>query len=79
MLQAAALDRGSLVVVQSLTTLSLVIALPLGARFTDQQISGRVKVGALAMVAGIVLFLSVGSPRAARPSPARRPGGRRDW
>ncbi|HMF27910.1 MAG TPA: DMT family transporter, partial [Candidatus Cybelea sp.] len=31
-LQAAALDRGSLIVVQSLTTLSLVIALPLGVR-----------------------------------------------
>ena len=40
-LQAVALDSGSLIIVQSLTTLSLVIALPLGKRFTGQQISGE--------------------------------------
>src|SRR5215471_21726552 len=62
-LQAAALDQGSLVVVQSVTTLSLVIALPLGARFTGQLVRRREMVGALAVVAGIVLFLSVGSPK----------------
>ena len=38
-LQAAALDRGSLVVVQAVTSLSLVIALPLGAWITDQDIT----------------------------------------
>jgi drug/metabolite transporter (DMT)-like permease len=61
-LQAAALDRGSLLVVQSLTATSLVMALPLGAHFTHQQISRRVVVGAVAVIVGIVLFLSVGSP-----------------
>src|ERR1700734_1708996 len=61
-LQAAALDRGSLLVVQSLTATSLVIALPLGAHFTDQQIGRRVIVGAAAVLVGIVVFLSVGSP-----------------
>jgi drug/metabolite transporter (DMT)-like permease len=61
-LQAAALDRGSLVVVQSITATSLVIALPLGAHFTHQQISRRVIGGAVAIMIGIVLFLSVGSP-----------------
>jgi drug/metabolite transporter (DMT)-like permease len=69
-LQAAALDRGSLIVVQSLTTLSLVLALPLGARLTGQQISRRVLVGALAMVVGIVAFLSVGSPSGGTDSPS---------
>jgi len=71
-LQAAALDRGSLVVVQSLTATSLVIALPLGAHFTDQQISHRVIIGAVAIVVGIVLFLSVGSPQkgTTHPGPA---------
>jgi drug/metabolite transporter (DMT)-like permease len=71
-LQAAALDRGSLVVVQSLTATSLVIALPLGARFTDQQISRRVIIGAVAIVVGIVLFLSIGSPQKgiSHPPPA---------
>ena len=71
-LQAAALDRGSLVVVQSLTATSLVIALPVGARFTNQQIDRRVVLGAVAMIAGIVLFLSVGQPQKgiAHPSAA---------
>src|SRR4029079_8792898 len=61
-LQAAALDRGALVVVQSLTTLSLVLALPLGARFTDQRIGRTEVVGAIAIVVGVVVFLSVGAP-----------------
>lgn len=61
-LQALALDTGSLIVVQSLTTLSLVIALPLGRRFTGQQITRRVWLGAAAIAVGIIFFLSVGSP-----------------
>jgi len=71
-LQAAALNRGALLVVQALTTLSLVIALPLGARLTDQQVGHREVVGALSVVLGIVLFLSVGTPEggATRPSAA---------
>jgi drug/metabolite transporter (DMT)-like permease len=69
-LQAVALDKGSLIVVQSLTTMSLVIALPLGRRFTDQKVSRRVWLGALAMVVGIVLFLSVGSPQGGTSSPS---------
>jgi drug/metabolite transporter (DMT)-like permease len=68
-LQAVALDTGSLIVVQSLTTMSLVIALPLGARFTGQEISRRVWLGASAMVVGIVLFLSVGSPTGGTSTP----------
>jgi drug/metabolite transporter (DMT)-like permease len=68
-LQAAALDRGSLIVVQSLTTMSLVLALPLGARITNQQITARVWTGAFAMVAGIVLFLLAGSPTGGTSSP----------
>lgn len=61
-LQAAALDRGPLVAVQSVTMLSLVIALPLGARITGQHVGQRELLGALAVVVGITLFLSVGSP-----------------
>ncbi len=68
-LQAAALDRGPLVIVQSLTTMSLVIALPLGARITDQQITRRVTCGAAAVVAGIVLFLAAGSPQGGTSTP----------
>jgi drug/metabolite transporter (DMT)-like permease len=69
-LQAAALDRGSLIVVQSLTTLSIVLALPLGARLTNQQVSRRVWLGALAMVVGIVAFLSAGAPSGGTTSPS---------
>jgi len=69
-IQAVALDRGSLIVVQSLTAMSLVIALPLGARITNQRITRRVWVGAAAMVLGIVLFLSVGSPEGGTSSPS---------
>jgi drug/metabolite transporter (DMT)-like permease len=69
-LQAVALGSGSLIVVQSLTTMSLVIALPLGARITGQQVSRRVWLGAGAMVVGIVLFLSVGAPQGGTSTPS---------
>lgn len=68
-LQAMALDRGSLVVVQSLTTMSLVIALPLGAHFTNQRITRRVTAGAVAMIIGIAFFLAVGSPQGGTKTP----------
>jgi drug/metabolite transporter (DMT)-like permease len=69
-LQAAALDRGPLTIVQSLTTMSLVIALPLGARLTDQAITARVTLGAVAIVAGIILFLTAASPHGGTSSPS---------
>jgi hypothetical protein len=68
-LQAFALDTGSLIVVQSLTTMSLVIALPLGKRITGQAVTRRVWTGAAAVVAGIVLFLSVGAPTGGTSTP----------
>jgi hypothetical protein len=40
-LQAFALDKGSLIVVQSLCALSLVFALPIGVRLTDQHVGRR--------------------------------------
>ena len=68
-LQAIALDTGSLIVVQSLTATSLVMALPLGARITHQVVDRKVWLGAAAMVAGIVLFLAVGSPQGGTSNP----------
>ena len=62
-LQAIALDKGSLVVVQSLTSLSLVIALPIGAKLTNQVLTLRVWVGAASMLLGIIAFLSLGTPK----------------
>ena len=61
-LQAAALDRGPLVVVQSLTAMSLVIALPLGIWLTKQRIGLREWLGALAVLVGITFFLLAGAP-----------------
>jgi drug/metabolite transporter (DMT)-like permease len=69
-LQATALDRASLVAVQSITALSLVIALPLGAMLTDQHIGTREVVGAALTTAGIVFFLSAGQPQGGTSSPA---------
>jgi drug/metabolite transporter (DMT)-like permease len=69
-LQAVALDKGPLMSVQAITTLSLVIALPFGWWLTGQQIDGKVVVGALAVVAGIVVFLSVGSPSGGTSHPS---------
>jgi drug/metabolite transporter (DMT)-like permease len=69
-LQAAALDRGSLIVVQSLTTLSLVIALPLGVRLTDQHVGRREFIAAFGVVGGIVVFLAVGAPASGTSTPS---------
>jgi drug/metabolite transporter (DMT)-like permease len=69
-LQAAALDKGPLVVVQSLCTLSLVFALPFGVWLTGQHLTRNVVIGAAAVVAGIVLFLSVGSPSGGTSTPS---------
>lgn len=69
-LQAMALDRASLVAVQSITALSLVIALPLGAMLTNQHIGGREIAGAALTTAGIVFFLSAGQPQGGTASPA---------
>ena len=69
-LQAAALDRGPLIVVQAITTLSLVIALPLGVRLTGQHVGRREIAAALAVVAGIVVFLAVGSPAGGTSNPS---------
>jgi drug/metabolite transporter (DMT)-like permease len=69
-LQAAALDYGSLAVVQSLCALSLVFALPLGARITNQHIGQRSIIGALATLLGIIAFVAVGQPQGGTSQPA---------
>ncbi len=68
-LQAAALDRGSLVVVQSLCCLSLVIAVPLGIRLTDQVATRAVWLGAGLVTAGIIVMLSGGAPQKGTSTP----------
>jgi drug/metabolite transporter (DMT)-like permease len=68
-LQAAALERGSLALVQSLCALSLVFALPLGARLTGQKVGRRSIVGACMTLLGIVLFVAVGQPQGGTSQP----------
>jgi hypothetical protein len=69
-LQASALARGSLVLVQALCSLSLVFALPLGARLTDQVIGTRSLVGAVLTLGGIVTFIAVAQPAGGTTAPA---------
>ncbi len=68
--QAMALDRASLVVVQSLTALSLVIALPLGMLLTNQHVGRREVTGACLTLVGIVFFVSAGQPQGGTPHPS---------
>jgi len=69
-LQAMALDRGPLVVVQSLTAMSLVIALPLGIWITKQHIGRREWLGAAAVLVGIMFFLWAGAPSGGTAHPS---------
>ena len=69
-LNALALHVGTLAEVQALTTLSLVIALPFGTWLTDQRITRTVVLGALAIVTGIILFVTVGSPQPGTSAPS---------
>src|SRR6516162_854806 len=73
-LQAMALDRASLVVVQSITALSLVLALPLGIKITHQHVGRRELSGAVLTLAGIIVFLSAGQPQGGHSQP-----GAADW
>lgn len=68
-LQAVALDRGSLVAVQAICSLSLVIALPIGVRLTAQRIGRREYLGAAAATVGIIVFLAVGQPSGGTSEP----------
>ena len=68
-LQAVALDNGSLIVVQSLCAMSLVFVLPIGVRLTDQHVGRRSIVGAVLTLGGIVVFIAVGQPQGGTETP----------
>jgi drug/metabolite transporter (DMT)-like permease len=61
-LQAAALDRGRVAIVQTFLTMTLVFALPLGVWLTAQHVTRREVAAALAIVAGLAVFALVGNP-----------------
>ena len=63
-LQAAALDRGRVSIIQPLLVTTVIWALPLGYFLTNQTIGSRETVGAAIIVVGLALFASFGDPAA---------------
>jgi drug/metabolite transporter (DMT)-like permease len=61
-LQAAALDRGRVAIIQPLLVTTVIWALPLGYFLTQQTITQRHILGAAIIVAGLATFASVGDP-----------------
>lgn len=61
-LQAAALDRGRVSIIQPLLVTAVIWALPLGYFMTHQRITGRMVAGAVIVVAGLAVFASFGDP-----------------
>jgi len=63
-LQAAALDRGRVSIIQPLLVTTVIWALPLGYFLTHQAIGSREVAGAAIIVVGLALFASFGDPAA---------------
>jgi drug/metabolite transporter (DMT)-like permease len=63
-LQAAALDRGRVSIIQPLLVTTVVWALPLGYFLTHQAVGQREAVGAAIIVLGLALFAFFGDPAA---------------
>jgi len=63
-LQAAALDRGRVSIIQPLLVTSVIWALPLGYFLTGQRITQRVVNGAVVIVVGLTIFATFADPAA---------------
>jgi len=72
--QAAALGIGRLIVVQPLLVASVVFALPLGVKFTNQRVGKREIVGAIAVTAGLAAFTVISNPEGGKDDARLR-----DW
>ncbi len=62
LLQAAALDRGRVAIIQPLLVTTIIWAMPLGYFLTNQTITRRHILGAAIVVVGLAIFASVGDP-----------------
>jgi drug/metabolite transporter (DMT)-like permease len=62
LLQAAALDRGRVAIIQPLLVTTVIWAMPLGYFLTQQTITQRHVLGATIIVAGLATFASIGDP-----------------
>jgi drug/metabolite transporter (DMT)-like permease len=67
-LQAAALDRGRLAVIQPLLVTTVVFALPLGYFLTNQQVGRRQILGAAVILVGLAAFTVFGDPAGGKDS-----------
>lgn len=65
-LQAAALGRGSVLLVQALLMLSLLFALPINARAWHRKVTGGEWIWAGLLTAAVVVIVIVGNPQAGR-------------
>ena len=63
-LQAAALDRGRVAIIQPLLVTTIIWAMPLGYFLTNQVITSRHVLGAAIVVAGLAVFARFGDPAA---------------
>ncbi|MGH3635703.1 MAG: DMT family transporter [Mycobacterium sp.] len=63
-LQAAALDQGSVLLVQALLVLSLLFALPISARLAHRTVTGREWIWAILLTAAVAVIVTVGNPQA---------------
>lgn len=63
-LQAAALNKGSVLLVQALLVLSLLFALPINAKLAQRPVSSREWIWALVLTAAVTVIVTVGNPQA---------------
>lgn len=66
LLGAAALDRGSLALVEPIMATNVLFALPLSAVWHKRRLGGREWAGAVALIAGLAAFVAAGDPYGGR-------------
>jgi drug/metabolite transporter (DMT)-like permease len=65
-LQAAALNRGSVLLVQALLVLSLLFAIPFSAKLEQRAVTSREWIWAIVLTAAVTVIVTVGNPQAGR-------------
>ncbi len=79
----AALSGGEIVVVQPVLAMTMVFALPLGARLSAQRVTARDVLAALVAAGGLAAFLLLSEPGEGVSEPSAAPGwpgeGSRGW
>ncbi|OBA60291.1 hypothetical protein A5647_15130 [Mycobacterium sp. 1100029.7] len=71
-LQAAALEQGSVLLVQALLVLSLLFALPISARLTQRSVTGREWIWAVVLTAAVTVIVTIGNPAAGHATASPR-------